>query len=306
MGEVIAISSQKGGVGKTTTTVNLGASLAYLGHRVLLIDMDPLGSVSASFGHNRYDIVAGIIDIFIEEVPVSKAIHATGQENLDFIPTNLWSDEGEKRKLIGIAPKIQLKKVLQPIKEDYDFFIIDCPPSLGNLTFNALTAADSIIIPIQCEYYALKALGRFLKLIRIIKNEQNPDLRYRGFLLTMVDMRNNLSRQVESEVRQHFGAKVYRTRIPRNVRLSEAPSHGKPILLYDIHSRGAVAYLKLAEEMLSNIPKEEDATASNANRQAEKQLGQASDSKPSTARSSILKPSMSETSITNRQGTQHE
>ena len=252
MGEVIAISSQKGGVGKTTTTVNLGASLAYLGHRVLLIDMDPLGSVSASFGHNRYDIVAGIIDIFIEEVPVSKAIHATGQENLDFIPTTLWSDEGEKRKLIGIAPKIQLKKVLQPIKEDYDFFIIDCPPSLGNLTFNALTAADSIIIPIQCEYYALKALGRFLKLIRIIKNEQNPDLRYRGFLLTMVDMRNKLTRIVIEKIRYTLQGLVFDTMIPRNIRLAEVPYRGGAVITFDKNCTGARSYLNLANELLGH------------------------------------------------------
>lgn len=252
MGEVIAISSQKGGVGKTTTAVNLSASLAHLGHRVLLIDMDPQGSVSASFGHNRYDIVAGIIDIFIEEVPVSKAIHATGQENFDFIPTNLWSDESEKRKLIGIAPKIQLKRVLEPIRKDYDFILIDCPPSLGNLTFNALTAADSIIIPIQCEYYALKALGRFLKLTRIIKNEQNPNLRYRGFLLTMVDMRNKLTKIVIEKIRFTLQGLVFNTMIPRNVRLAEVPYRGGAVITFDKNCKGARSYLDLANELLGH------------------------------------------------------
>ncbi len=250
MGEVIAISSQKGGVGKTTTAVNLGASLAHLGHRVLLIDMDPQGSVSASFGHNRYDIVAGIIDIFIEEVPVSKAIHSTGQDNFDFIPTNLWADESEKRKLIGIAPKIQLKKVLEPIKEDYDFILIDCPPSVGNLTFNALTAADSIIIPIQCEYYALKALGRFLKLTRIIKNELNPNLRYRGFLLTMVDIRNKLTNIVIEKIRCTLQGLVFDTMIPRNIRLAEVPYRGGAVITFDKSCKGAQSYLDLANEVL--------------------------------------------------------
>jgi len=252
MGEVIAISSQKGGVGKTTTAVNLGASLAHLGHRVLLIDMDPQGSVSASFGQNRYDIVAGIIDIFIDEVPVSKAIHETGQKNFDFIPTNLWSDVSEKRKLIGIAPKIQLKKVLDPIREDYDFILVDCPPSVGNLTFSALTATDSIIIPIQCEYYALKALGRFLKLTSIIKNEQNPNLRYRGFLLTMVDMRNKLTKIVIEKIRYTLQGLVFETMIPRNIRLAEVPYRGGAVITFDKSCTGAQSYLNLAKEVLGH------------------------------------------------------
>lgn len=250
MGEVIAITSQKGGVGKTTTSVNLGASLAFLGQRVVLIDMDPQGSVASSFGFNRYDIVAGVIDIFTEEVPVQKAIHPTGQANFDFIPTNIWSDEGEKRKLVGIAPKIQLKKVLEPIKDSYDFILIDCPPSLGNLTFNALIAANSIIVPVQCEYYALKALGRFLKLTRIVKNEHNPNLTYRGFLLTMVDTRNKLTNIVIEKIRHTLQGLVFDTMIPRNIRLAEVPYHGKPVISFDKNCKGAVSYLRLAQEIL--------------------------------------------------------
>ena len=223
MGEIIAISSQKGGVGKTTTAVNLSSSLVFLGHRVLLIDIDPQGSIATTFGLGRYDIKAGILDVFTKDVPMSEAIHSTGIQNFDFIPTNLWSDEGEKRKLIGIAAKIKLKETIIPVKDDYDFIMIDCPPSLGNLTFNALIAADSIIVPIQCEYYALKSLGRFLKLTRIIKNENNPKLKSRGFLLTMVDKRNNLTKIVIEKIRYTLQGLVFDTMIPRNIRLEEVP-----------------------------------------------------------------------------------
>lgn len=250
MGEVIAICSQKGGVGKTTTAVNLGASLAFTGRNVLLIDMDPQGSVAASFGFGRYDIVAGIIDIFAEEVSIHKAIHSTGQENFHFIPTNIWSDESEKRKLVGIASKVQLKKVLAPIRDSYDYIIIDCPPSLGNLTFNSLIAADSIIVPIQCEYYALKALGRFLKLTRIVKNEHNPALKYNGFLLTMVDTRNRLSKIVIEKVRSTLQGLVFDTMIPRNIKLAEVPYHGRPAICFDKSCKGAQSYLNLAMEIL--------------------------------------------------------
>jgi len=250
MGEVIAIASQKGGVGKTTTAVNLSASFASLGFQVLLIDMDPQGSVAASFGYGRYDIRAGVLDVFTEGLDITQAIHSTGQSNFDFIPMNLWSDENEKRRAIGKAAKIELKTAIEPLVEQYDFILIDCPPSLGNLTFNALIAAHSLIVPIQCEYYALKALGRFLKLTRVIKNENNPELRYRGFLLTMVDLRNNLTKIVIEKLRYTLQGLVFNTMIPRNVKLAEVPYHGQPVIDFDKNCKGAMSYLALAHEIL--------------------------------------------------------
>ena len=251
MGEVIAIASQKGGVGKTTTAVNLSASLVTLGHRVLLVDVDPQGSIATTFGFGRYDIKAGVLDIFTKEVSIEDAIHPTGMDDFDFVPTNLWSDESEKRRLVGLAAKIKLKDTLLSIQDQYDYVIIDCPPSLGNLTFNALIAAYSLIIPIQCEYYALKALGRFLKLTRIIKNENKPDLRYRGFLLTMVDHGNKLTKIVIEKVRSTLKSLVFNTMIPRNVRLAEVPYYCKPVVKIDKNCKGAQSYLNLAREMLA-------------------------------------------------------
>ncbi|MFQ5648812.1 MAG: ParA family protein [bacterium] len=250
MGEVIAIASQKGGVGKTTTAVNLGASLATLGYHVLLIDIDPQGSVASSFGFTQYDIKAGILDVFLSDEPITNAIHPTGQQNFDLIPTNLWSDDNERRQLVGVASKVRLKDKLTSIKQSYDFLLIDCPPSLGNLTFNALIAADSLIIPIQCEYYALKALGRFLKLTRIIKKENNPRLRYRGFLLTMVDPRNRLTKIVVEKVRYTLKGLVFETMIPRNIRLAEVPYYGQPVITFDKKCKGAAGYMNLAREIL--------------------------------------------------------
>jgi chromosome partitioning protein len=251
MGEVIAIASQKGGVGKTTTAVNLSASLVFLGHRVLLVDVDPQGSIATTFGLGRYDIKAGVLDILTSGVSIRNTIHATGIEHFDFIPTNVWSDEGEKRQLIGVANKFALKSAIQEIRDEYDFIVIDCPPSLGNLTLNGLIAADSLIVPIQCEYYALKSLGRFLKLTRVIKNESNPNLVYRGFLLTMVDLRNNLTKIVIEKLRYTLQGLVFNTIIPRNVRLAEVPYHGKPVINFDKDCKGATSYLSLAQEILA-------------------------------------------------------
>ncbi len=260
MGEVIAIASQKGGVGKTTTAVNLSASLASLGRRVLLIDMDPQGSVAASFGFTRYDISHGILDLFLSGVPLRDTIHPTGlYDHFEFIPTNLWSDDNERRKLVGITSKTKLRDELATLKNDYDFILIDCPPSLGNLTFNALIAADSLLVPIQCEYYALKALGRFLKLTRIIKNDNNPNLKYRGFLLTMVDSRSKLTKIVMEKIRYTLQGLVFETMIPRNVRLAEVPYHGQPVLGFDKKCKGATSYINLAKEILCGVevPKKE-------------------------------------------------
>ncbi len=261
MGEVIAIASQKGGVGKTTTAVNLGASLAYLGKNVLLVDLDPQGSVASSFGFTRYDIKAGILDVFLNDVPITETIHPTRQDNFDFIPINLWSDDNETRKMVGVASKVRLREKLDAIKSFYDFILIDCPPSLGNLTFNALTAADSLIIPVQCEYYALKALGRFLKLTRIIKREHNPRLLYRGFLLTMVDQRNKLAKIVVEKVRYTLKGLVFETMIPRNIRLAEVPYYGEPALSIDKNCKGTESYLRLAHEILGGNGKQPATTA---------------------------------------------
>ncbi len=253
MGEVIAIASQKGGVGKTTTAVNLSASLAHLGNRVLLIDLDPQGSVAASFGYTRYDINAGIFDLFLGDASLEDTIHPTRLfDNFKFVPTNIWSDEQERRNLGGVTSKTRLKSELAAVKDDYDFILIDCPPSLGSLTFNGLLAADSLIVPIQCEYYALKALGRFLKLTRIIKNEDNPNLRYRGFLLTMVDSRNKLTRIVMEKVRYTLQGLVFSTIIPRNIRLAEVPYYGQPVIGFDKHCNGAKSYLELAREVVGS------------------------------------------------------
>ncbi|MFQ5864153.1 MAG: ParA family protein [bacterium] len=250
MGEVIAIASQKGGVGKTTTAVNLSACLASLGNRVLLIDIDPQGSVATSFGYGRYDIKAGILDLFTQDIPPSETIHPTGLENFDFIPTNIWSNNGTERQLIDAAGDAKLKHAIKSLRHQYDFIIIDCPPSLGKLTYNALIASDSLIIPIQCEYYALKALGRFLKETRRIKNEKNPNLKYRGFLLTMVDLRNNLTKIVIEKVRYTLQGLVFNTIIPRNIRLAEVPFHGKPVIMFDKTCRGATSYMDLACEII--------------------------------------------------------
>ena len=251
MGDIIAIASQKGGVGKTTTAVNLSAAFAQMGNKTLLIDVDPQGGVATSFGLSRYDIDSGILDIFTDDIPIEQTIHKTSLENLYIIPCNVWSDEEEKRRLIGSAEESKLKMVLRPIQDQYDFIFIDCPPALGSLTFNALISADSIIAPIQCEYYALKALGRFLKMTRSIKDEHNPTLKYGGFLLTMVDLRNNLTKRVVEKVRYTLKGMVFDTFIPRNVRLAEVPYYGRPVMLFDRNCKGAQSYFNLAKEIIA-------------------------------------------------------
>jgi len=252
MGEIIAIASQKGGVGKTTTCVNLGASLSILNKKTLLIDLDPQGSIAASFSFNNEKIDKGILQVFSQNIPLTDAIYSIGLENLDVVPSFVHNED-EELNLFRLALNYELVKfILNPYKNYYDYILIDCPPSLGSLTVNALTAADSLIIPVQCEYYSIKALGKFLRTIENVAKKYNTDLRLKGFLITMFDKRIKRSVQFEDEIRHSFKNMVFETIIPRNSRISEAPSHGKPVALFDISSAGAISYLQLADEILED------------------------------------------------------
>ena len=252
MGRVIAIANQKGGVGKTTTSVNLSACLAHIGKKVLLIDTDPQGNATSGVGVNKGDVHRCIYDILIDDVDVKDVILATKVENLDIIPATISLAGAEIELVSTISREVRMKHALQNVRDEYDFIIIDCPPSLGLLTLNALTASDAILIPVQCEYYALEGLSQLLSTIRLVQKHLNPNLIIDGVLLTMFDARTNLGIQVIEEVKKYFQDKVYRTIIPRNVRLSEAPSHGEPIIVYDSRSRGAEVYLELAKEVVHN------------------------------------------------------
>jgi len=252
MGRVIAIASQKGGVGKTTTAINLGASLAQQGRRVLLLDIDPQGNATSGLGVNGNDQRTTIYEALIGQVELSKGVMPTALANLDLVPAGQRLS-GAEVELVGLmAREGRLKACIAPLKADYDFILIDGPPSLGLLTVNALTAADSVLIPLQCEYLALEGLTQLIAAIRLIQDHLNPALRIEGVLLTMFDARLNLSQQVADEARKFFAERVYKTVIPRNVRLSEAPSFGKPIVLYDPHSTGAESYRELAKEVLEH------------------------------------------------------
>jgi len=253
VGRIIAIANQKGGVGKTTTSVNLSACLAYLGKKVLLIDTDPQGNATSGVGVNKGDVQQCIYDVLIDDVDVKKVTLETKVENLYIIPATISLAGAEIELVSTISREVRLKRMLQEVKEDYDFIIIDCPPSLGLLTINALTASDAILIPVQCEYYALEGLSQLLSTIRLVQKHLNNQLVIDGVLLTMFDARTNLGIQVIEEVKKYFQDKVYKSIIPRNVRLSEAPSHGEPIIIYDPKSRGAEVYLDLAKEVIRNV-----------------------------------------------------
>lgn len=250
MARVICIANQKGGVGKTTTAVNLSASMAAAEKKVLLIDIDPQGNSTSGMGFNKEGTDGTIYHVLLHGSGLKEIIQKTDLAFLDVVISNTDLIGAEVELIQEKDREWKLDRLIKEVENDYDYIFIDCPPSLGLLTINSLTAAHSVIIPLQCEYYALEGLGQLLKTIRLIKQSLNPKLEIEGILLTMFDVRNNLSHQVADEVKKHFKDKVFRTIIPRNIRLSEAPSHGKPVLLYDIHSKGAESYLNLAREIM--------------------------------------------------------
>jgi chromosome partitioning protein len=250
LARVICIANQKGGVGKTTTTVNLASALSQIGRRVLIIDMDPQGNASSGIGIKRFEIQdANIYHVLVGEKDIKDVLNNTAIQNLSVIAANP-DLVGAEIELVDMPQReYRLKSAIQTIQADYDYIIIDCPPSLGLLTVNALSSADTFLVPLQCEYYALEGLSQLLNTAGIIKKNLNPNLKIEGIVLTMFDARNNLSHQVVQEIQSHFGDKVFRSIIPRNVRLSEAPSHGQPIITYDPKSIGAKKYQELAVEL---------------------------------------------------------
>jgi chromosome partitioning protein len=246
---VIAIANQKGGVGKTTTAVNLGAALAELDFRVLVVDLDPQGNATTGLGINPRDVEGSVYDVLLNDVVFEDIVEPTTLRNLFVAPATIDLAGAEIELVPAMSRELRLKRAIDQVREDYDLVLIDCPPSLGLLTVNGLAAADDVIVPIQCEYYALEGLGQLLRNVGLVQSNLNRDLEVRGIILTMYDARTKLADQVESEVRNYFGPKVYRTVVPRTVRLSEAPSFGQPIIVFDSTSRGASAYRELAKEV---------------------------------------------------------
>ncbi len=246
---VISIANQKGGVGKTTTAVNLGAALAEMGYRVLVLDLDPQGNATTGLGISHRNVEGSIYDVIMNDTPLDDCVEPTSVKNLFVCPATIDLAGAEIELVPAFSRELKLKRALQGARDDYDFTLIDCPPSLGLLTVNGLAASDDVLVPIQCEYYALEGLGQLLRNVALVKSNLNPELDVRGIVLTMYDARTRLAVQVEREVREHFGPKVYRTVVPRTVRISEAPSFGEPIIVFDATSRGAVAYRELAKEV---------------------------------------------------------
>jgi len=248
---VLAIVNQKGGVGKSTTAVNLGASLALLGRRVLVVDIDPQGNTTTGVGVDKRAVQRDVYNVLLERVALADVVRPTEVENLAIAPATLNLAGAEVELVSALQRESRLKAALSPVLPDYDEILIDCPPSLGLLTINALTAAHEVIIPVQAEYYALEGLSQLVAIVRRIKEGLNPDLAIRGVLITMFDGRTKLATEVLEEVHRYFPDRVFQTQIPRNIRLSEAPSYGKPAILFDVKSRGAQAYLSLARELAS-------------------------------------------------------
>ena len=257
MAKVISIANQKGGVGKTTTAVNLSACVATEGKKVLLIDIDPQGNASSGLGV-KADENKSIYNVIVDEIDIKDTIKPTMIENLDVCPANINLAGAEIELVSMVSRETRLKGAIDSIREQYDYIFIDCPPSLGLITLNSFTASDSVLVPIQCEYYALEGLGQLINTINLVKKHLNRDLEIEGAVLTMYDIRTNLSNQVVKEVKRYFNDKVYKTVIPRNIKLSEAPSYGMPITMYDEKSKGARAYEKLAKEVLKNNEKKEE------------------------------------------------
>ncbi|MGE5675755.1 MAG: ParA family protein [Mycobacterium leprae] len=253
MGRIIAVANQKGGVGKTTTAVNLSACLAEAGKRVLLVDIDPQGNATSGLGIDRKKVPTSVYDLLIEDAPLADVVVPSRVEGLSVVAATIDLAGAEIELVPRMSRESRLKKALEPARTEYDFVLIDCPPSLGLLTINALTAADSILIPIQCEYYALEGLTQLMDTFKLVREALNPKLEIEGVLLTMFDGRTNLSIQVVEDVKRFFRGKVYGSIVTRNVRLSEAPSHGLPITLYDPRSKGAEAYADLAREVIEHV-----------------------------------------------------
>lgn len=262
MGRIIAIANQKGGVGKTTTAVNTAAALATMRKRVLLIDMDPQGNATTGSGVDKQGLERSTLEALMGEAPVSECIVPAGDAGYDVLPANGDLTAAEVRLMEAALREKRLRLALEAIRSDYDYILIDCPPSLNMLTLNALVAADSVLVPLQTEYYALEGLSALLSTVQQIRDHRNPRLEMEGIVRTMHDPRNNLDNQVSAQLIQHFGDKVFRTMIPRNVRVAEAPSHGLPVMLYDKRSRGAISYMALASEMTRrHVPQKHNAPA---------------------------------------------